>query len=203
MKAVLARAALLACFGLPGCAVVTVPPKAAGDVTPPNVIEYGKEAEEVLSLLSYYQKMAGLSGDEQRKEHALVSQAYAKEKNETDRLRLAMLMGLPNTSLRDESKLIALLDGAQSRSTQTDSPRRNLIALLLRQAQERNRLSNQAVQANQARDSAREQADKDKVKLETQAQEAKRRADELQEKLDALLAIERELRSRPPGRTQK
>ena len=54
------------------------------------------------------------------------------------------------------------------------------------------------------RDSARELADKaekEKDKLEAQAQESKRLAEELQQKLDALIAIERELRSRPPGET--
>ncbi len=146
MKTAYIRAALIALIGLTGCAVVTVPPKAAGDAASPNPIVYGQEAEEVLSLLSYYQRMLGLSGDEQRKELALVSQAYARDKRETDRLKLAMLMGLPNTSLRDEPKLIALLEGAPSRITPADSPRRNLIALLLRQAQERNRLANQISQ---------------------------------------------------------
>lgn len=205
-KGTLARFAFVAALALVSCAVVKVPPKAAGDTTPPNLIEYGQEAEEVLALLSYYQRMLALSGDDQRKEYLLVSQAYAKDKNEKDRLRLAMLMSLPNTSLRDEPKLIALLDGTQARTTLSDSPRRNLIALLLRQAQERNRLANQIGQANQARDGARELADraeKDKAKLEAQAQEERRRAEELQEKLDALLAIERELRSRPPGRTPR
>jgi hypothetical protein len=207
MKILFARTALLAAVALgSGCAMIKVPQTGSGESSPQGMVEYGQEAEEVLGLLGYYQKLGAMSAEEQRKEYGAVSQAFARDKAEKDRFRLAMLLSLPGTAFRDDAKLIALLDGAATRSWVPESPRRNLILLLQRQAQERNRLANQAGQSNQARDAAREQvekADKERARAEAQAAEEKRRADELQQKLDALLAIERELRNRPPGRTTR
>ena len=62
------------------------------------------------SLLLYFQHLKKLSGAELGKEHDSVSQAYARTRSEFDRVRLAMVLSLPNSPFRDEPRALELLD---------------------------------------------------------------------------------------------
>lgn len=125
-----------------------------------------QESAEVSALLAYYQGLLDLPAEDLRREYQGISQSFARDRSETMRLRLAMLLCVPGAAWRDDARLLALLEGANSRKAPPDSPRRQFVVFLQKQVAERQR--------------------------------EHKRADELQQKLDSLLAIERSLRGRPP-----
>lgn len=164
---------------------------------------YAAESAEVIELLDYFQRISNLPADELRREYNAVGQLYARDRSENARLRVALLLSLPNTSFRDDSRLISVLEATPPRPAGADTatPYRQLNLLLLKLANDRLR----QVREEQKRG---ELTPKDDVKhleeqsrrLEMQLAEEKKRADELQKKLDALITIERELRSKSPQR---
>jgi len=155
------------------------------------------EAEEVQMLLAYYQRMVSVSAEDLRKEFVAVSQVHVRDKTESARLKLVLLMSIPGVSFRDDARLMSLLDNSPSRALPAESPRHQLVTLLARLSSERIR------QVGAERDGLK--------KLETEMKEEQRRAeeqqkradalqkraDELQQKLDKLLAIDREMRHSP------
>ncbi len=162
-----------------GCAVLqpaSTPVPSPDISTEPKRAALSKEGEEALALLAYYQALAVMTPEELRREYQVVSQSYARDKSEPNRLRLAFVMSLSGLPGRDDAKLVSLLDGATSRSMTPESPRRQWALLLQKQATERLREQRRA-------DDQQRRAD-----------EQQRRADELQQKLDAMLNIERRLR---------
>lgn len=130
--------------------------------------DYLKENAEVSALLAYYQELLDMPAEELKREYQRISQAFARDRSELGRLRLALLMCVPGAAWRDDAKLLGMLEGAASRKAPFDSPRLQFIILLQKLVMERHK--------------------------------EQKRADELQQKLDSMLTIERSLRGR---RTQK
>jgi hypothetical protein len=199
---------------LGGCAGYQQPPASAGsEASGPTVLvptlwrsEAEIEAEEVIYLLVYFQRVQAMSAEEQRREYALVSQQYGRDKSENSRLKLAMLMSIPGASFRDDAKLSSLLETTSGRNG--DSPRRALVTLLARLQSERLRQTGQLRDElkksdTQLKEEQRrsEETLKRADEQQKRADELQKRADELQQKLDKLLAIDREMRSRGSGRT--
>ncbi len=146
-----------------GCALAPAAPEPVGP-SPAPVTEHMRESAEVSALLAYYQGLLAMSAEELKSEYQGISQTYARDRSELGRLRLALLMCVPGAAWRDDARLLTLLDGAASRKTPPDSPRRQFVVLL--------------------------------QKLVMERQREQKRADELQQKLDSMLAIERSLRGR-------
>ena len=99
----LAGAALLLCgllFG--GCSFVksTFDTSARQTTGQPNNVD---------GYLAYFRYTSNISGEELKKEYAMIIQAYAKTKNDNSRLQLALLLSLPNTGFRDDAKALGLL----------------------------------------------------------------------------------------------
>lgn len=163
---------LLAALLLAGCATPPAPPPTPVEA-PAEKSAAAKEGDEVVALLAYYQRLVGMPADDLKREYQAANQAYARSRDELARLRLALLMSVPGAPWRDEARLLALLEGVGSRLPAGESPRRHLATLLARLA------------ADQARETKR---------LEALVKEEQRRADELQQKLDAMLKIEENLR---------
>lgn len=159
-----AAAAVGGCALFPGAAPGPTAPASVSAPAPGT--DYMKENAEVSALLAYYQDLLAMTPEELKGEHQGTSQAFARERSELTRLRLALLMSVPGAAWRDDARLLALLDGAASRNAPPDSPRRQFLVLLQRLVAERQR--------------------------------EQKRADELQQKLDAMLTIERSLRGRQP-----
>lgn len=151
-----------------GCALFpgAAPEPPAPDAASTPAVDYGRENAEVAALLAYYQDLQAMPQEELRREYQNASQAFARERSELARLRLALLLCVPGTNWSDDARLLALLDGADSRKAPAASPRRHLVVLL--------------------------------QKLVAERQREQKRAEELQHKLDAMLAIERGLRERQP-----
>lgn len=145
--------------------------------TPVPIVDYARENAEVSALLAYYQALLSMPADELRREYQGTSQAVARDKTELSRLRLALLLCVPGIPWRDDARVLALLDRAAVRDSAVESPRRQFVILLQRLVAERQR------EQRRAEDLAAEK------------QREQRRADELQRKLDAMLDIERNLRT--------
>lgn len=219
MKVAAVVSTLFVAVLLAGCSSFNLPRSATigDDAGPPSGVfpwpDWSSETEEVQNLLAYYQRMQGAPADDLRKEYNAVNQAYNSDKTEDARLRVVMLLLVPNTPFRDDPRLVSLLENSQSRTAPPESPRRQLVTLLSRLTTERLRQVAQTkdeqkkqevllkddlrrVEEHQKRtDELIRRADEQQKRAEDQ----QKRADELQEKLDKLLAIERELR-RKPGR---
>jgi hypothetical protein len=180
----------------------TAPPPAP----PPTPAEAVHESQEVLEMLAYFQRVAAFPQDELRKEYNAVNAAFQREKADPQRLRLALLLLVPGASFRDDAKLTGLLEGIASRPVAGDanSSQRLLAQALLKLTNERLRLvreEQKRIEALPREDAKRaEEANAQARKLEAQLNDEKRRGDELQKKLDALLSIERDLRNRNPQR---
>ena len=210
--------ALFVALLLTGCSSLSMPPPAANgeDAGPPSTVfpwpDWSSETEEVQTLLAYYQRMLGVSADDLRKEFNAVNQVFNRDKTENARLKLVLLLSVPNAPFRDDARLVSLLENSLSRTAVPESPRRQLVTLLSRLSTDRLRQvaqvkDEQKKQESQLKDETRrieeqqKRADEQQKRADEQqkrADEQQRRADELQEKLDKLLAIERELRSRVP-----
>lgn len=144
------------------------------------------EADEVAALLDQFHRLAAAPAEEQRQAVATAQTALERADGELPRLRLALLLALPQAAGRDEARIVALLAPLDQPATEEPSPRRSLAALLARQA--RQALDRQRA----ARDEQRH--------LETALREERRRTQEFQQKLEALRSIDRDLRRRPGSR---
>jgi hypothetical protein len=130
------------------------------------------ETREVIELLDFNQRLAGMATEEQRREYLAAQAAFDKQPGDTQRLRLALLLTLPRTAWRDDARALQLLAGMEAVPPGQDSPRRDLAALIQKLVAERQR----------------------------QVREEHRKVEDLQQKLDGLRAIDRETRQKPPRR---
>jgi hypothetical protein len=126
------------------------------------------EGATVTALLAQYQRQGGLAAEEARRELAAAQQAYAKSRDEAHRLRLLMALLVPGAT-RDDVRALGLLDAALAERPRA-GPLRHLLLLLQSQVAERAR----------------------------GLREEQKRGADLQQKLDALNAIERSLGEREP-----
>jgi hypothetical protein len=141
----------------PGPAVSPAPQPAAAN-----------ETRAVIGLLEEFQHWQPLQPDEQRRQLAAATQAYANGNHDYDRLRLAMLLSLPNTPFRDDAHALSLLAPLLTADAQTGGPLRQLAMVLQVQIAERVR----------------------------EVRDEQKRGDELAQKLEALRAIERSISER-------
>lgn len=91
----------------------------------------------VESLLLYYRHIGTLKDDQLTREHEIARNAYARERTDFNRVRLAMLLGLPNTTVSDDDHALELLEPVVKSG---DGEFSGLAALLAAQLQERKRL---------------------------------------------------------------
>lgn len=155
------------------------------------------EAEEVQMLLAYFQRMLSVSAEDLRKEFTAVSQVFSRDKTESARFKLALLMSIPGTSFRDDARLVALLDGSASRALSPESPRHQLLTLLTRLTGERVRQVAVEREGLKKLDAELKETQRRADEQQQRADALQKRADELQQKLDKLLAIDREMRHSP------
>jgi hypothetical protein len=120
---------------LPPPVVVAPPPEPPPPVvvvTPPM----SDEEQQALSLLSYLGQLVGASVEDQKREYQNASQQFQKAKSDANRVRLAALLMLPNTTFQDDVKAMTVLEGLSSKNT---SPVRELAVFLHAQLVERQR----------------------------------------------------------------
>lgn len=184
-------------IALTGC--VTTPPKQSGGYTPPDITPttpipatLPTTVRNENEILAYALRYGMLSADEQKKEFALVMQAYNSNKDDlTNRMKAALVLSLPASRQRDNGRAIILLDDVQ-RDTRAESDTRAIAALLKEYVVERQKLEEgsgklvQKLVEEQKRNDA----------LQGKAEALQQKADSLQQKLDELKNIEKALTNR-------
>ena len=134
----------------------------------------GSETEErqALDLISYAQRVASMSAEQQRREYNASNQAFARDKDANSRMRLALLLATPGASVHDAARAASLLE-PMATPGDAASPLRSLARLLYVQLNER---ASEQKRANQMRE-----------QIET-LKEVERT---MREKLEALKEVER------------
>ena len=125
------------------------------------------EGAAVSALLAYHQRVATLPADDAKRELASANQAYQAARTEETRLRLGLVLLAPGTVVRDDARALSLLEAALAERPRNGMVRQFLL-LLQGQAGERVRL----------------------------LREEQRRSADLQQKLDALKAIDQSISDR-------
>jgi uncharacterized coiled-coil protein SlyX len=64
----------------------------------------------VAELLGYYQRVAGLGLDDQKRELATATQAFNRERSTANRVRLALLYSIPGGAMQDDARAAQLLE---------------------------------------------------------------------------------------------
>ncbi|MET0680415.1 MAG: hypothetical protein ABWZ41_05375 [Burkholderiales bacterium] len=136
------RATALALLLLAGCALVeppaptTAPPEpapsepapsepapsaaapapVAPEPAPPGPAVELDESRQVAELLSYYQRVAGLGLEDQKRELATATQSFNRDRSNPNRVRLALVYSIPGTALQDDARAVQLLEPIASGS---------------------------------------------------------------------------------------
>ncbi len=139
----------------------------------------GSETEErqVIQLISYAQRVATMTGEQQRREYSADNRTFARDKDVMSRMRLAMLLATPGTSVHDTARAASLLE-ALATSGDAASPLRSLARMLHGQLNER----------------ASEQKRGDQMREQIDALKEVERT--LREQIEALKEVERTIRER-------
>jgi len=159
--------AILALLG--GC--VAVPENQPAPCPPPSEVVVTGQMDD---MMQYYDSLRKQSPPELAKIYDRVKQNFGQNKSDANRIRLALLLTLPNTSFRDASAALHLLNEWPRDSKHVNNLQsfRNLLAALLAEQQ---RLSSNLEEASQ------------KLK------EEQKRADTLQHQIDAIKSMEKNL----------
>jgi hypothetical protein len=114
---------------LAACAATQKPVPGAADATSASA-----ESRAVISLLDSFQQWQSMSEENLNRELAAANSAYVREPSDAARLRLALLLSMPNSNLRNDARALALLGSVLApASASTSVPFRPLpeLALLL------------------------------------------------------------------------
>ncbi len=109
------------------------PPKAEARPKPPpepRVVVAEPEPSDLDTLLTYYGQVRKLQPAELAKELETVRQAFAKDKNDLDRMRLALVQAMPGSAVRNEAGAQALLEPLLKEGSNRDSGLRAFAMLL-------------------------------------------------------------------------
>ena len=130
------RAVFALCSLLAGC--TTAPSMQVGEPEPPaQTSEPRRAPSDAETLLSYFAQLRKVSPPELAREHESARQAYGGTRSDYNRVRLAMVVSLPNTPFYDEPRALDLLEPLSKTSGAQLS---GLAFLLVSQIQERRRL---------------------------------------------------------------
>ena len=158
-----------------GCAGLRVPQLPASEPAEPQVIQ----------LLDYAQRIATMTPEQQRREYGASNQAFARDKDATSRMRLALLLATPGASVRDVPRAASLLEPMAS-SSDAANPLRSLARLLYGQLNERmnERMSERLGEQKRA----------DQMREQIEAQKEVERT--LRQQIEALKDVERTIMER-------
>ncbi len=68
------------------------------------------ESRQAAELLGYYQRVAGLGLEDQKRELATATQSFNRERSNANRVRLALLYSIPGSALQDDARAAQLLE---------------------------------------------------------------------------------------------
>lgn len=135
------------------------------------------EGRQVIELISYAQRVASMTAEQQRREYNASNLAFAKDKVANNRIQLALLLATPGASVRDAARAASLLEPLATQG-EAASPLHSLARLLYVQL---NEIASEQKRANQMRDQLDALKESDRS---------------MREKLEALKEIERSIMER-------
>jgi len=150
--------------------------------------------------LRFYEKLLVLKGAELTRKLETTRQEFEKDRSELNRVQLAMLLSLQGTGFRDDQAALSLVQPFANDKRYENSQLRTLAMVLYAQLSELKRLDSELKRV----DFEVKQLD-GALQLQTaKAKEEQRRADALQQKLEAILDMEMKMIEReqtsPPKR---
>jgi hypothetical protein len=170
------------------------PPVATGVSIDQQVSE-----KEALNWIASYRALSSASTDDQRREYQAAQAAIGREFSEANRIRLALALSLPGAPWRDDNKLISLLETPPNLLRRPDSPLHQLLFLVFKQTQDRQRLRDeQRKRENDLLEEQKRLRDEQR-RHEAELLEERRRNEDLQMKLDALRRIDQVIKQRKHG----
>ena len=107
-------------------------------VAPPSPAPPPAEDLQMIELLADLQRYGAMQGDELRRELSAASQTFARQRNDINRVRLAVLYTLVRSSPQDDQRALQLFENV-AKSAPASSPIRHLAAVLQAQVNERQR----------------------------------------------------------------
>jgi len=113
-----------------------------------------RESRQVVELIGYAQRVAGLQADEQQRELNASSQIFSKDRGAYGRVRLALVLSLPGTPFVDEPKAVGLLDPLVAK--EAAGPMQQFAGLLHAQINERVREQRRATQLKEQLDALKD-----------------------------------------------
>lgn len=145
-------AVLVWSLALAGCANLWQ--SVAGTATDEAGPREERESRQVVELIGYAQRVAGLQADEQQRELNASSQIFSKDRGAYGRVRLALVLSLPGTPFCDEPKAAGLLDPLVSK--EASGPMQQFAGLLHAQINERVREQRRATQLKEQLDALKD-----------------------------------------------
>jgi hypothetical protein len=136
-------------LALTGCANLWPATSASGDAAAQE-----RESRQVVELIGYAQRVAGLGADEQQRELNASSQIFSKDRGAYGRVRLALVLSLPGTAFCDEPKAAGLLEPLVSKDAA--GPMQQFAGLLHVQLAERIREQRRATQLKEQLDALKD-----------------------------------------------
>lgn len=171
-----------------GCAVVSE-----------RIAERNSDRSQVEGLLAYYHRLSVATLDVQRAEHLEAIAANDRAPDDATRLRLALTLLLPGTPWRDDNRAAQLLGAVDVSTSASSSPRHDFVVLIEKMLQLRRE---EQRKCDQRVDALRDERRRFEQRLESSREECKK-AEVLQQKLDELRDIDRDLRGKRPTRRTK
>ena len=135
-------------LALTGCANLWPPSSASGEAA------QERESRQVVELIGYAQRVAGLGADEQQRELNASSQIFSKDRGAYSRVRLALVLSVPGTAFNDEPKAAGLLEPLVSKDAA--GPMQQFAGLLHVQLAERMREQRRATQLKEQLDALKD-----------------------------------------------
>ncbi|MBK5104645.1 MAG: hypothetical protein JJE42_10380 [Burkholderiales bacterium] len=146
------------------------------------------EEREVVELIQYAQRVTTMTAEQQRREYAASSQAYARDMNANSRIRLALLLATPGASVYNPARAASLLEPIAAPGGAA-SPRNSLARLLYVLIDER--LTEQK-RADKSRDQIEAHKESERgLRDQLEAQKEVERG--LRDQLEALKEVERSI----------
>jgi len=142
------RYVLALLLALTGCANLWPPTSASGEAA------QERESRQVVELIGYAQRVAGLGADEQQRELNASSQIFSKDRGAYSRVRLALVLSVPGTAFIDEPKAAGLLEPLVSKDAA--GPMQQFAGLLHVQLAERMREQRRATQLKEQLDALKD-----------------------------------------------
>jgi hypothetical protein len=171
---ILAIALLLA-----GCAALRIPSLPNGEL----------DERQVIQLIDYAQRVAAMTAEQQQREYSASNQDFAANKDANSRMRLALLLATPGTSIQDAARATTLLE-PMATPGDAASPLRSLARLLYAQLNER---ASEQKRTSQMREQVEARKEGERI-LREQLEARKEGERTLREQLEARKETERTLR---------